>query len=202
VLYVETIYLLARNIVFVILIAVFIEMLLPLKETRKSVEVVVGLFVLITLLNPIVSFIQQEPLIELEMAEGNEEQLQQILDQGKELQQLQTVQTESYYGKHLEEQIAAFACIVPEVEKADARVQFVSGSSQDEVGVIERIEIFIKTSLPTVDPVEEVKIGSECGGEAEQGEREQDVLEQVQKTVASLCGLETDAVVVTLDGMR
>jgi stage III sporulation protein AF len=142
VLYVETIYLLARNIVFVILIAVFIEMLLPLKETRKSVEVVVGLFVLITLLNPIVSFIQQEPLIELEMAEGNEEQLQQILDQGKELQQLQTVQTESYYGKHLEEQIAAFACIVPEVEKADARVQFVSGSSQDEVGVIERIEIF------------------------------------------------------------
>jgi stage III sporulation protein AF len=199
---VETIYHLVRNIVFVILIAVFIEMLLPLKETRKSVEVVVGLFVLITLLNPIVSFIQQEPLIELEMAEGNEEQLQQILDQGKELQQLQTVQTESYYGKHLEEQIAAFACIVPEVEKADARVQFVSGSSQDEVGVIERIEIFIKTSLPAVDPVEEVKIGSECGGEAEQGERKQDVLEQVQKTVASLCGLETDAVVVTLDGMR
>jgi stage III sporulation protein AF len=199
---VETIYHLVRNIVFVILIAVFIEMLLPLKETRKSVEVVVGLFVLITLLNPIVSFIQQEPLIELEMAEGNKE-LQQILDQGKELQQLQTVQTESYYGKHLEEQIAAFACIVPEVEKADARVQFAAGSSQDEVGVIERIEIFIKeTSLPTVDPVEEVKIGSECGGEAEQGEREQDVLEQVQKTVASLCGLETDAVVVTLDGMR
>lgn len=198
----ETIYHLVRNIVFVILIAVFIEMLLPLKETRKSVEVVVGLFVLITLLNPIVSFIQQEPLIELEMAEGNKE-LQQILDQGKELQQLQTVQTESYYGKHLEEQIAAFACIVPEVEKADARVQFAAGSSQDEVGVIERIEIFIKeTSLPTVDPVEEVKIGSECGGEAEQGEREQDVLEQVQKTVASLCGLETDAVVVTLDGMR
>jgi stage III sporulation protein AF len=199
---VETIYHLVRNIVFVILIAVFIEMLLPLKETRKSVEVVVGLFVLITLLNPIVSFIQQEPLIELEMAEGNKE-LQQILDQGKELQQLQTVQTESYYGKHLEEQIAAFACIVPEVEKADARVQFAAGSSQDEVGVIERIEIFIKeTSLPTVDPVEEVKIGSECGGEAEQGERKQDVLEQVQKTVASLCGLETDAVVVTLDGMR
>lgn len=199
-LYVETIYLLARNIVFVILIAVFIEMLLPLKETRKFVEVVVGLFVLITILNPIVSFIQQEPLIELEMAEGNEEQLQQILDQGKELQQVQTAQTESYYGKHLEEQIAAFACIVPEVEKADARVQFAAGSSQDEVGAIERIEILIKdTSLPDVDPVEEVTIGSESGGEEEQVERERDVLEQVQKTVASLCGLEPDAVVVTLE---
>lgn len=199
-LYVETIYFLARNIVFVILIAVFIEMLLPLKETRKFVEVVVGLFVLITILNPIVSFIQQEPLIELEMAEGNEEQLQQILDQGKELQQVQTAQTESYYGKHLEEQIAAFACIVPEVEKADARVQFAASSSQDEVGAIERIEILIKdTSLPAVDLVEEVTIGPESGGEEEQVERERDVLEQVQKTVASLCGLEPDAVVVTLE---
>lgn len=41
----ETIYLIVRNIVFIVLLAVFLEMLLPLKETRRFLEVVVGLFV-------------------------------------------------------------------------------------------------------------------------------------------------------------
>ncbi|HBI27452.1 MAG TPA: hypothetical protein DDY25_06980 [Peptococcaceae bacterium] len=196
----ETIFLLVRNVVFVILIAVLIEMLLPSRETRKFVEVVVGLFVEITILNPIVSFIQQEPSIELEVAEGNEEQLQQILDQGQGLQQVQAAQAESYYGDHLEEQFAVFACMVPGVEKAETRVQFATGSSQDEVGVIERIDVLIKeTSLTAVDPVEEVTIGAESGEVIERVETEQDMLAQVQKTVASLCGLEPDAVVVTLE---
>lgn len=56
-----------------------------------------------------------------------------------------------------------------------------SGKSKVNIGVIQIIE------HPSLDA-------------ARQGFL--DVLEQVQKTVASLCGLETDAVVVTLDGMR
>jgi len=50
----ETIYLIVRNIIFIILLAFFLEMLLPLKETRRFLEVVVGLFVVLSILNPLV----------------------------------------------------------------------------------------------------------------------------------------------------
>jgi stage III sporulation protein AF len=111
----ETIYLLVRNIIFIILIAVFIEMLLPMKETRRFLEVVVGLFVLITILNPIVSLIQQEPQLQLDIKEGNKQELDEILNQGKQLQQVQVEQVRSNYGKRIEEQVAVIAQMVPGV---------------------------------------------------------------------------------------
>ncbi|MGI5867688.1 MAG: stage III sporulation protein AF [Syntrophaceticus schinkii] len=198
----ETIYLLVRNIIFIILIAVFIEMLLPMKETRRFLEVVVGLFVLITILNPIVSLIQQEPQLQLDIQEGNKQELDEILNQGKQLQQVQVEQARSNYGKRIEEQVAVIAQMVPGVEQAEARVQFAAGSSLDSVGVIEKVEIVIKKerSQSIVDPVKRVSIEPGDGEQAEKVEEsDEGLLKQVQSTVASLYGLQPSKVVVTME---
>lgn len=198
----ETIYLLVRNIIFIILIAVFIEMLLPMKETRRFLEVVVGLFVLITILNPIVSLIQQEPQLQLDIQEGNKQELDEILNQGKQLQQVQVEQARSNYGKRIEEQVAVIAQMVPGVEQAEARVQFVAGSSLDSVGVIEKVEIVIKKerSQSIVDPVKRVSIEPGDGEQAEKVEEsDEGLLKEVQSTVASLYGLQPSKVVVTME---
>jgi stage III sporulation protein AF len=199
----ETIYLLVRNIIFIILIAVFLEMLLPMKETRRFLEVVVGLFVLITILNPIVSLIQQEPhMEELDIQEGNKQELDEILNQGKQLQQVQVEQARSNYGKRIEEQVAVIAQMVPGVEQAEARVQFAAGSSLDSVGVIEKVEIVIKKerSQSIVDPVKRVSIEPGDGEQAEEVEEsDEGLLKQVQSTVASLYGLQPSKVVVTME---
>jgi stage III sporulation protein AF len=198
----ETIYLLVRNIIFIILIAVFIEMLLPMKETRRFLEVVVGLFVLITILNPIVSLIQQEPQLQLDIQEGNKQELDEILNQGKQLQQVQVEQARSNYGKRIEEQVAVIAQMVPGVEQAEARVQFAAGSSLDSVGVIEKVEIVIKKerSQSIVDPVKRVSIEPGDGEQAEKVEdSDEGLFKQVQSTVASLYGLQPSKVVVTME---
>jgi stage III sporulation protein AF len=198
----ETIYLLVRNIIFIILIAVFIEMLLPMKETRRFLEVVVGLFVLITILNPIVSLIQQEPQLQLDIQEGNKQELDEILNQGKQLQQVQVEQARSNYGKRIEEQVAVIAQMVPGVEQAEARVRFAAGSSLDSVGVIEKVEIVIKKerSQSIVDPVKRVSIEPGDGEQAEKVEEsDEGLLKQVQSTVASLYGLQPSKVVVTME---
>jgi stage III sporulation protein AF len=198
----ETIYLLVRNIIFIILIAVFIEMLLPMKETRRFLEVVVGLFVLITILNPIVSLIQQEPQLQLDIKEGNKQELDEILNQGKQLQQVQVEQVRSNYGKRIEEQVAVIAQMVPGVEQAEARVQFAAGSSLDSVGVIEKVEIVIKKerSQSIVDPVKRVSIEPGDGEQAEKVEEsDEGLLKEVQSTVASLYGLQPSKVVVTME---
>ena len=69
----ETIYLIVRNIVFIVLLAVFLEMLLPLKETRRFLEVVVGLFVVLSILNPLVSWLHDEELQQLDLQMGNQD---------------------------------------------------------------------------------------------------------------------------------
>jgi stage III sporulation protein AF len=198
----ETIYLLVRNIIFIILIAVFLEMLLPMKETRRFLEVVVGLFVLITILNPIVSLIQQEPYIELDIQEENKQELEGIINQGKQLQQVQAQQARNNYGKQIEEQVAVIAQMVPGVEKAEAKVQFAAGSSLDSVGVIEKVEIMIKKdrSQSIVEPVKRVSIDPLDGEQAEGVEDgDEGLLKQVQSTVASLYGIAPSKVVVTME---
>lgn len=160
-----------------------------------------GLFVLVTILNPIVSLIRQEPFLEFEFEEGNKKELQMILDQGKELQQVQESQARDNYGKQLEEQIAVVACMVPGVEEAETSVQFATGSSMESVVAIEKIEIVIKQTSPQsiVEPVEKVSIGSGAGEEKQVNTGTQDVLQKVQKSVASFYGLQPETVVVTLE---
>lgn len=161
-----------------------------------------GLFVLITILNPIVSLIQQEPQLQLDIQEGNKQELDEILNQGKQLQQVQVEQARSNYGKRIEEQVAVIAQMVPGVEQAEARVQFAAGSSLDSVGVIEKVEIVIKKerSQSIVDPVKRVSIEPGDGEQAEKVEEsDEGLLKQVQSTVASLYGLQPSKVVVTME---
>lgn len=204
---VKIIYLMVRNIVFILLIAVFLEMLLPLKEMRRFLEVVVGLFVLITVLNPIVSLIHQEPHLKMQLQEGNERELQEILDRGKNLQQWQAAQAQKSCGKRMEEQVAVMAQLVPGVEKAEAKVHFAAGSSLENTGAIEKVEIALTTTAnkkSIVDPVERISIDSQNdearnGVQAAQTEvSNQRLLDRVQTTVASLYGLQLSKVVVTL----
>ncbi|MEG3068047.1 MAG: stage III sporulation protein AF [Syntrophaceticus schinkii] len=197
----ETIYLLVRNIIFIILIAVFIEMLLPMKETRRFLEVVVGLFVLITILNPIVSLIQQEPQLQLDIQEEISKNWMRSLTRGNSCSRCKW-NRRSNYGKRIEEQVAVIAQMVPGVEQAEARVQFAAGSSLDSVGVIEKVEIVIKKerSQSIVDPVKRVSIEPGDGEQAEEVEEsDEGLLKQVQSTVASLYGLQPSKVVVTME---
>ncbi len=162
-----------------------------------------GLFVLITILNPIVSLIQQEPYMEeLDIQEGNQQELDEILSQGKKLQQVQAEQARSNYGMRIEEQVAVIAQMVSGVEQAEAKVQFAAGSSLDSVGVIEKVEVVIKKdrSQSIVDPIKRVSIEPGDGEQAEEVEEsDKELLEQVQTTVASLYGIAPSKVVVTME---
>ncbi len=202
----ETIRLLVRNIVFVILLGAFLEMLLPLRETRRFLEVIVGLFVLITILNPLVALLRQEPLLGFEIQEtGSKGQLEAILDQGKDLQKVQSAQSRAAYGEQLEKQIAALARMVSGVSQAKAAVQFSTDPSLEAAGVIERVDLVIKKAEqePIVEPVEKVEVST---GSVEQVEQftggDQEILDQVQENVASLFGLRPEQVSVTFEKLR
>lgn len=194
----ETIYLVIRNIIFIVLLAVFLEMLLPLKETRRFLEVVVGLFVVISILNPLVSWLHDEELQQVNLQMGKQEgELEAILDQGKELQQVQSEQVSAAYEEQLEKQICAAAQMVSGVSAASADLVFSTDTTNNQL-TIEKVQLVIEQDEQGVEPVQEVKIGSKpVASGQEDATRDQEVLEKVRNTIVALFGLQPEQVVVT-----
>lgn len=210
----ETIRLIVRNLVFLVLLAAFLEMLLPLRETRRFVRAILGLFILVTVLNPVVALFRQAPILNFEtpgVVQSSRRELDAIFDRGKTLQQANTEQAQAAYVKRLEEQVAVMARLVPGVGSVQTRVVLDTAPSRQSLGAISKVYVTVaagdKETETVVAPVEKVHIGEA----AEQGQdpqeqpqksppvSEQEVLDRVQETVVSLFGLRPEQVSVNLE---
>ncbi|AFV11846.1 stage III sporulation protein AF [Thermacetogenium phaeum DSM 12270] len=209
----ETIYQLVRNIVFLVLLAAFLEMLLPLKETRRFVEVIFGLFVVVAVLNPVVALFDQKRFLTQEVyQEVGAEELEAILSRGKELQRAAAVEARAVYGKRLEDQIRTMACLVPGVGAAVVKVeQEAWDPSLQSVGGVERVFITLRPEEDdnqSIPPVERVYVSSEAdepdpgnrNPEGRQGREEARL--RVQETIASFFGLRKEQVIVIWENER
>ncbi len=209
----ETIYQLVRNIVFLVLLAAFLEMLLPLKETRRFVEVVFGLFVVAAVLNPVVALFEQKPFLPQDVyQEVGAEELEAILSRGEELQRAAAVEARAVYGKRLEDQIRTMACLVPGVGAAVVKVeQEAWDPSLQSVGGVERVFITLRPEEDDnqpIPPVERVYVSSEAdepdpgnrNPEGRQGREEARL--RVQETIASFFGLRKEQVIVSWENER
>lgn len=207
----ETIRAVVRNLVFLVLLAGFLEMLLPLKETRRFLQVILGMFVLVTVLNPVVSFFRQTPILSIDISRNlntGRVQLYSILEEGKSLQQANLERARSTYVKQLEEQVAAVARLVPGVEAAKAQVYLVDDQVQQAAGIIERIVVTVhvgtkKENPDQIKPVERISIkeGSSVGSQQTQltPTELKEISGHVHDTVASLFGLRPEQVVVNVN---
>ncbi|NPV28531.1 MAG: stage III sporulation protein AF [Firmicutes bacterium] len=210
----ETVRLIVKNLVYLVLLAAFLEMLLPLKGSRRYIQVVLGLFILALILNPVVALFRQAPLLNLDLSREAEEgrgEVRSILAQGEELRQAAVEQARAASIKRLEEQVAVLARLVPGVEEAEVRVEPGPPSSLQSPEAIARIHVKIRVGqkgkggeLPA--PVEKIRIGKGAGQEAQSvrssrvlSEEERKLLSRVQETVASLFGLRPEQVVVHLE---
>jgi stage III sporulation protein AF len=212
-LFLETIYQLVRNIVFLVLLAAFLEMLLPLKETRRFVEVIFGLFVVVAVLNPVVALFDQKRFLTQEVyQEVGAEELEAILSRGEELQRAAAVEARAVYGKRLEDQIRTMACLVPGVGAAVVKVeQEAWDPSLQSVGGVERVFITLRPEEDdnqSIPPVERVYVSSEAdepdpgnrNPEGRQGREEARL--RVQETIASFFGLRKEQVIVSWENER
>src|SRR6056297_3196253 len=97
-----------RNLVLVILLAHFIELLLPSSKMQKYVKVVVGFFVILTILNPVLRLANQglgQPSFNL--IDTQKPSWEQIVEQGQQLKQENKQQAQQNYKQDLVRQITA-----------------------------------------------------------------------------------------------
>ncbi|MEY8746495.1 stage III sporulation protein AF [Paenibacillus tundrae] len=97
-----------QELIMIVLLATFVDMLLPNRSMERYVKLVLSLLILLTLLSPITKLLKSDPVAELKRAmtvmespsEGNAT-LEQILAQGKRLQMNEQEQSLTWTAKEL-----------------------------------------------------------------------------------------------------
>lgn len=113
-----------KNLLVIIILASFLELLLPTGTMKPFVRLAIGMFVLIAILNPTVKwFFPQEELhiSSWEWSEYRPEQ-QDILDKGSELHNKILADSNAGVQSKLEGQISAIAMLVPGVSEVDSKL--------------------------------------------------------------------------------
>ncbi|MDR1701756.1 MAG: stage III sporulation protein AF [Sporomusaceae bacterium] len=143
-----------RGIIFVVLFAAFLDLLLPNSSMQKFVRVIMGLFIMLSVLNPVLNFLETNqnntelPAVTLKAPDASSALAQKTLLRREQL-------TREYYVKDLARQIRATVLAVEGVNDAQVTVRLKENVTTP-LPQIARLEVLVaKTSL---DPAAETKI--------------------------------------------
>ncbi|AFM42245.1 Stage III sporulation protein AF (Spore_III_AF) [Desulfosporosinus acidiphilus SJ4] len=185
----QTLQNLVRNLAFILLVATFLEMLLPNKSMRSFVQMVMGLFVISAVLAPITSFLHVPLTMEVPawstvvpqdlptIAEG------QGINVGRDAVQGQ-------YRQILENQVQALALGTKGVKSAVVDIDFVDGGGGiTDQPKISNIKVTLTPDNAEIQSVQPIKIGSESVAESQSTR-----CEEVRDKISTLMSLSKELI--------
>lgn len=150
-----------HNLVVIILLTTFLDMLLPNNNMQRFIKVVMGLFIMITILNPIIVFLNRGMEINSwSLSLPYEEKVDTVFAQGEEFARLQDNQIKDEYKKGLEQQIQVIVSLIPEVKDVSCQLEMVKSSRIGSIGEIKKVNlnILLEEQDLLVKPVESVTL--------------------------------------------
>ena len=118
---------LVLEVVLIILLTTIFDLMLPEGKLQPLVRLLMGLFVLASLLNPLLQLLNSEEQVLdawIMKAPANQSQWESIAVQGAELQQMHVQEVQAQYQEKLEEQIKALLIFAGAEEVREVIVGF------------------------------------------------------------------------------
>jgi len=190
---VEILVTIVKNLLVIVVVASFLEILLPDSSIRPFVRFAIGLFVILAILNPILSVFFSGRAVQVgawdlpwEYEESNDYQ-----QTGREVNRdIQKVGSELIRAK-LEQQISSMAILVPGVGDIQTKVTMTPGD-----GELSRVEMVIEP-VSTVSEEDSVTVFSS----REQHDQEREIIvKKLNSMMKNLYGLNEDQVVIKFKG--
>jgi stage III sporulation protein AF len=134
---------LVRSLAIIIILTSFLELILPNSKMRNYVRLILGLFVIVIILNPILSFLgtADEFSAQAWVESSQNQGLDKILDQAQEMSANSQRSVLKDYTAKVEQQIAAVVKLTPEISKAEVEVELKQENSQNTSGEIDTVII-------------------------------------------------------------
>lgn len=153
-----------RNLVLLLLLATFLEMLLPKSDFSRYIRLVVGLFVLLTILQPFMELFDWQGKVSLGIREPPQEQLEVIINQGLLFGEHRQAMALQVAEERLEQQVEAMLYLVQGIDRV--KVDLTLENNQETGPVITKATIMLTPtgmedmgSQAMVQEVEAVAIG-------------------------------------------
>ncbi|MCF7753281.1 stage III sporulation protein AF [Paenibacillus xylanexedens] len=162
-----------QELIMIVLLATFVDMLLPNRSMERYVKLVLSLLILLTLLSPITKLLKSDPVGELKRAmsamdapaDGNAT-LEQILAQGKRLQSNEQEQSLQWTAKELANVMKGQIEETTGAKVRSVEVQLTMSKYETEMEAASSVE------LPVIQRVLVEMAGEGAGGEVKAGQQE------------------------------
>lgn len=131
-----------KNVLVIIILASFLEVLLPEGRVKPFVRFAIGLFILIAILNPVLNalFEQREFEINLWDYQVSSEQEKEILEKGSRINQQIATSTEAGIREKMEGQVSAVVMLVPGVKEVKTSATLNGEGGLSNLNLIVRLE--------------------------------------------------------------
>lgn len=205
---------LVRNVIVIVLLTTFLDLLLPSSNMQRFVKVIMGLFILVSVLTPVLSLLSREQdFAVFNWSHDNPGQRYTTVLQDSS--RLTAVNQELFlqnYRARVEKQMEALVLLVRGVGKAQVTVQLQQSKAGSHLEGIKNVEVLIgrepeeeaAEDSVSIEPIKvEISLGPDSvPKETETGYREAATAEEkriaseVRRTIAQYFGLELQQIKV------
>lgn len=185
-----------KNILFIIILASFLEILLPDGGLKPFVRFAIGLFILISVLNPVFSLLFSEQQLEVKLwdYQSNDRQSEQILKQGQAVSRQITESNNAAVKEKVQGQVSSMAMLVPGVDQLETKIEV------GRTGNLEKLHILVKAGAPgDVKGAANTQVFSEIPAKVTEEEKAA-VREKISALLCNLYGLQKSDIEIEFEG--
>lgn len=152
-----------KNVLVIIIMASFLEILLPEGRIKPFVRFSIGLFIIIAVLNPVLNVLFEDRDLQVSLWDYHiaPEQEKEVLERGNRINQQLTSTGASNFSEKIEGQISAVAMLVPGVKKVVTR------ASLDGDGGLTHLQLVVRPEKDAGPPEEGDDVRAFSGGEGQ-----------------------------------
>ena len=190
----QTLHTLVRNLAVILLLASFLELLLPNKSMRGYVQLVMGLFVISALLNPLMSLLHLPMEMDIPAWSSVVAEDLPVLATDNSGEKLGKDAVQEQYRQILTHQIKALALGVSGVKQVEIELKFQENNGRfTDQPRISQVIIKLSEIVGAIRPIEPITMGQSTGPAVKELSPK---AKEVQERVATLMGLTKEQVLV------
>ena len=123
-----------RNLILIILLAHFIELLLPANDLKKYVKVVIGFFIMMAILAPILQLTGRDLAgLEVEVFPAEAPSFDEIVARGEQLRESQAETVQGEFSEQLSQKITAVVNLNAKLQAVTTKVELTDNNRINKI---------------------------------------------------------------------
>jgi len=192
-----------KQIILIVLFAAFLELLIPGNSYKKIVRLIMGLFILLTVMRPLLHVLEPwgDDVAVKEVAVLNVDNKAAILNQAAKIQNERERIAFAQYRRELIKQIKVLVGTVDGISAVTAEIVLNEGNGEKSGGTLKSVTIYVKPEQSAqqgalVAPVKPVDVPGAAKGQKGNTVLTEQKQEQIKRVVAEFYHLKTGQVIV------